>query len=474
MYLTPWGEWLLFAAADSLHGQELWRWKQMGMPAERVTDNGSINFEGCTGSGGITTMSQPMIEYNGNVYFTSRTSLNVSRLIKYKGVMPPDTVGDSSLYTFVTPIIVAGNRLLLMSGKTTTEWYLWSYDDVHPPVRILDQNKAGFNPYGTSSMSLQTALYAGKIYFNADSTGLGNELFSFDPVTNSVSLVSDIWPGWRDSDPSNFVVAGTKLYFFATDSAHGQELYSYDGTTVQRLTDLLPGPGYGVGAYQPYMAILHQGSIYFDGQATPGSSALYRYDTATGIVSMVYSVPNGGGFRNFLSTPYNLYFDVNVPTGTNASGVELYKYDGVSGTRVADLNPGNKNGVTSDHMALFGGYVYFVGDNGSTGWELYRVKDSARGLGVPELVSNPEFQVSLFPNPATGGRFHLSLDAKQPMKEVSVRISDVTGREVLSRQFSNPGKRLFEEMNLSGAAPGMYFVRITADSESFSRKVVVE
>ncbi|MBS1616585.1 MAG: T9SS type A sorting domain-containing protein, partial [Bacteroidetes bacterium] len=35
-------------------------------------------------------------------------------------------------------------------------------------------------------------------------------------------------------------------------------------------------------------------------------------------------------------------------------------------------------------------------------------------------------------------------------------------------------KRLFEEMNLSGAAPGMYFVRITADGESFSRKVVVE
>ncbi|MBS1614625.1 MAG: T9SS type A sorting domain-containing protein [Bacteroidetes bacterium] len=82
--------------------------------------------------------------------------------------------------------------------------------------------------------------------------------------------------------------------------------------------------------------------------------------------------------------------------------------------------------------------------------------------------------LGLFPNPATGGRFHLSLDAKQPMKEVSVRISDVTGREVLSRQFSNPGKSLFEEMNLSGAAPGMYFVRITADSESFSRRVVVE
>ncbi|MBS1614804.1 MAG: T9SS type A sorting domain-containing protein, partial [Bacteroidetes bacterium] len=72
-------------------------------------------------------------------------------------------------------------------------------------------------------------------------------------------------------------------------------------------------------------------------------------------------------------------------------------------------------------------------------------------------------------NPNSG-----SLDAKQAMKEVSLSVTDLTGRETLSRQFSNPGKRLFVEMNLGGAAPGMYFVRITADGEAFSRRVVVE
>ncbi len=81
--------------------------------------------------------------------------------------------------------------------------------------------------------------------------------------------------------------------------------------------------------------------------------------------------------------------------------------------------------------------------------------------------------IGLFPNPAPGGRFNISLDAKQPMKEVRVRITDVTGRVLHSRQFSNPGKSFFEEMNLSGAAPGMYFVRITADGETFSRRVSV-
>lgn len=82
--------------------------------------------------------------------------------------------------------------------------------------------------------------------------------------------------------------------------------------------------------------------------------------------------------------------------------------------------------------------------------------------------------VGLFPNPATDGRFNISLDAKQPMKEVSITISDITGREMMSRQYAHPGKSFFEEFNLSGAARGMYFVRIAADGEAISRRVSIQ
>lgn len=82
--------------------------------------------------------------------------------------------------------------------------------------------------------------------------------------------------------------------------------------------------------------------------------------------------------------------------------------------------------------------------------------------------------IGLFPNPAPAGRFNLSLDAKQAMREVTVVVHDVTGREVLSRQYTNPGKSLFEAINLGNASPGIYFVRITADDEVFSRRLSVE
>lgn len=93
-------------------------------------------------------------------------------------------------------------------------------------------------------------------------------------------------------------------------------------------------------------------------------------------------------------------------------------------------------------------------------------------VGVSEL-SNIR-GVGLFPNPSTDGRFNISLDAKQPMKEVSITISDITGREMMSRQYAHPGKSFFEEFNLSGAARGMYFVRIAADGEAISRRVSIQ
>ncbi|MBS1629758.1 MAG: T9SS type A sorting domain-containing protein, partial [Bacteroidetes bacterium] len=144
---------------------------------------------------------------------------------------------------------------------------------------------------------------------------------------------------------------------------------------------------------------------------------------------------------------------------------------------------------------LFGGYQWYRNDTlipGATGPSLlarsngrYRVMITGFGntctdsavyllanlkVGTQTLAGN----LQIMPNPARDGRFHVSLDAKTPVKEVRVRVSDITGRELLSRQYTNPGSNFFEEVNLGAVAPGIYFVRITADGEAFSRRVVVE
>jgi predicted outer membrane repeat protein len=95
-------------------------------------------------------------------------------------------------------------------------------------------------------------------------------------------------------------------------------------------------------------------------------------------------------------------------------------------------------------------------------------------LGIGGAGAGAEEWLSVYPNPSINGRFNISLDAKQPLKEVSISVTDITGRQVLSRQYANPGKSFFEEINLSGAARGMYFVRIAADGEVISRRVSIQ
>ncbi len=80
----------------------------------------------------------------------------------------------------------------------------------------------------------------------------------------------------------------------------------------------------------------------------------------------------------------------------------------------------------------------------------------------------------LFPNPATGGRFNVSFDARQAIREASVTVTDAAGRQVYSKTYLGVGASFFREVNLSGAAPGIYFVKVAADGAVISRRVVVE
>jgi hypothetical protein len=80
----------------------------------------------------------------------------------------------------------------------------------------------------------------------------------------------------------------------------------------------------------------------------------------------------------------------------------------------------------------------------------------------------------LFPNPSRDGRFNISLEAHQAVKEVRVTVSNVTGQQVLRRQYAPAGNSFFKEIDLGAAAKGVYFVEILADRERIVRKLVVE
>lgn len=78
--------------------------------------------------------------------------------------------------------------------------------------------------------------------------------------------------------------------------------------------------------------------------------------------------------------------------------------------------------------------------------------------------------LSLYPNP-TGGRFKFGFNTSAGIKNLSVRISNITGQQVLVRNFENISNSFSSELDLSSQARGIYFVEFVADGERIIKKL---
>ncbi len=81
--------------------------------------------------------------------------------------------------------------------------------------------------------------------------------------------------------------------------------------------------------------------------------------------------------------------------------------------------------------------------------------------------------LGLFPNPASGGRFNISFEARQSVKEATITVTDAAGREVYAKTYFCAGTSFFK-VDLSGAAKGMYFVKVAAGEGVITRRLLIE
>ena len=174
------------------------------------------------------------------------------------------------------------------------------------------------------------------MYYGAEDSRHGLELWSSDGTAKGTRLVKDLWPGASGSSPDNFVAVGQQLFFTATDTA-GQELWVTDGTAqgTRRVADLQPG---GPDS-RPQNLTAFGGKLYF--VAWQGSETwLWVSDgTAQGTQRLHGSVPNQDpaapsslvvfGARLWFSARHDL------------QGRELWSTDGtLAGMQCLDLVPG--------------------------------------------------------------------------------------------------------------------------------------
>ena len=195
----------------------------------------------------------------------------------------------------------------------------------------------------------------------------------------------------NDSLPTWLTEFGGQLYLSAFHPARGAELWRFDGTQAARVSDINPDANDAIKVIQnsswPYQITALNNALYFGATSStvPEDYELWSYN-ANGAQRVANLHPDirtnhssyPTGFTTFKGSLYFMADD-----GTH--GWELWRHDGVE-TKLFDLNPGGAD--TSSYpkdFTAFNNELYFAAFNAESGFELWRTDGITATLAVDSL-----------------------------------------------------------------------------------------
>lgn len=248
------------------------------------------------------------------------------------------------------------------------------------PVLVHDINTGNPDSHPRNLTAVGTTLF-----FAANDSSGGLELWKSDGTAVGTVRVKDINPGAASSNPQGLTAVGGILYFSASDGTTGRELWRSDGTEAGTVLvrDINPGPGNSNPGFSGNLMRQNElvnagGTLIFSADDGTNGIELWKSDgTEQGTVLVKDIRPGGNSYARYLAHVGGTVF---FSAFSNGTGFELWKSDGTeSGTTlVRDIRPGTG---FSDPRELMNanGTLYFTAEDGSTGRELWKSDGSTEG-----------------------------------------------------------------------------------------------
>jgi len=206
--------------------------------------NKLIEFDGSTGgevadqgSGEAAVLGGKTIAYNGELLlymnYSTDDATTGTELYKYDPVAETFSLvkdiepgaGSSSIsdfYKFNSLVYFEANNILWQTDGTnagTTSVAAFDNLNLEDPTHFADWN--------------------GELYFEAETPNNGDELFKYNPATDSITQLSDIDGANEDHDPEYFVAIDDYLYYAAEDGNDNEShLWRTDGTTIEQIDNV--------------------------------------------------------------------------------------------------------------------------------------------------------------------------------------------------------------------------------------------
>ena len=293
-------------------------------------------------------------------------------------------------------------------------------------------------------------------FFAADDPVAGRELFATDGTAANTRLVRDTVPGPGDQQISEPVALGNLLLFRALDVHTGYDrLWRSDGTAAGTyvLNNAAEGP---VG-----MVPFGGGVVFVANTAATGLELWITDGTVAGTSLLIdlWPGPDSGCDVNFApqqAWPRVIGTEIWFVGNDGVTGAELWRTDGtVAGTQLAvDLNSGGDANIQA--IGKIGTQVLFAGDDGSSGIELW-----ALGTSGATLLADINSGGSSYPNALTeaGGLLYFVANDGQSGDEVWVTDGLASTQQLADL---NPGQNSafppFPPPQLVASGPGIVFL----------------
>ena len=302
-------------------------------------------------------------------------------------------INTTPQFSQAQPIIVIGDSayFLASDGKAS---FLWTTDGTDVGTRRVKDITRGAAGVAIGLYPGSAAAVNDTLFFIASDGLTGLELWRSDGTEAGTHLVKDIRPGTGHSNIGNITAVGNTLFFSADDGVSGPELWKSDGTAsgTIRVKDIEPGAG-GSG---PRNLTDVNGTLFFSAFDGVNGLELWKSDGTNAGTLLVKDILPGTGSSDpmqFINMGEVLYF----AAFDGARGRELWKSDGTeAGTVIVkDIRDGSGSSwfVFGPRMIQAEGTLYFIADDGATGFELWKsdgtetgtilVADIMPGAGTP-------------------------------------------------------------------------------------------
>lgn len=223
------GRHVFFAATEPDHGTEVWRSDGTEAGTELVADLVP----------GPASEFPSLLDAIGSCLYVAQAdrSDRLMRLYRLKNsddgvrvtlvtTLPNPFAEDPSATPFITTFTVAGKKLFFGLGISTPgpaprDVQLWVTDGTRSGTKLLHRPLSLSDEFGSQLFALDDRI----LFTGADAGGVNLEPWVSDGTVRGTRRVQEIAPGGASSFPVGYTRVGSKVFFIADDTVHGNELW---------------------------------------------------------------------------------------------------------------------------------------------------------------------------------------------------------------------------------------------------------